>query len=162
MEQCREHLEGLFRQPDSKTVLTQLGCPEVDLEGGEANDAWSGRSCGHTRSSKLKDSRLTVCGTSVTKWRVFRVLAGYVDSIPEVGPRARWFRLSKQSQKSQKPDVVNTPNEERLIQAAQDGNLKAFQQLVHGFDRQMLHLALRITGLEQAARSIYCETMLKL
>jgi RNA polymerase sigma-70 factor, ECF subfamily len=57
---------------------------------------------------------------------------------------------------------VNTPNEERLIQAAQDGNLKAFQQLVHGFDRQMLHLALRITGLEQAARSIYCETMLKL
>jgi RNA polymerase sigma-70 factor (ECF subfamily) len=57
---------------------------------------------------------------------------------------------------------VNTLNEEKLIQAAQNRNLQAFQQLVHGFDRPMLHLALRITGTEQAARSLYCESMLKL
>jgi RNA polymerase sigma-70 factor (ECF subfamily) len=49
-----------------------------------------------------------------------------------------------------------------LIQAAQNGNLQAFQQLVHGFDGPMLNLALRITGAEQAARSLYCESMLKL
>ena len=49
-----------------------------------------------------------------------------------------------------------------MIQAAQNGNLQAFQQLVHGFDRPMLHLALRITGTDQAARAIYCESMLKL
>ena len=57
---------------------------------------------------------------------------------------------------------MNTTNEERLIRAAQRGSLEAFHQLVHGFDRPMLDLALRITGAEQAARSIYCETMLGL
>jgi RNA polymerase sigma-70 factor (ECF subfamily) len=34
--------------------------------------------------------------------------------------------------------------------------------LVHGFDRPMLHLALRITGAEPAAQSIYCDAMSKL
>jgi len=57
---------------------------------------------------------------------------------------------------------VNTLNEEKLIQAAQNGNVQAFQQLVHAFDGPMLHLALRITGAEQAARSLYCESMSKL
>lgn len=57
---------------------------------------------------------------------------------------------------------VNTTNEKRLIHAAQRGSLEAFHQLVHGFDWPMLQLALRITGGEQAARSIYCETMLRL
>jgi RNA polymerase sigma-70 factor, ECF subfamily len=57
---------------------------------------------------------------------------------------------------------VNRTNENRLIQAAQRGSLEAFHQLVHDFDSPMLQLALRITGAEPAARSIYCETMLTL
>jgi RNA polymerase sigma-70 factor (ECF subfamily) len=50
---------------------------------------------------------------------------------------------------------VNTLNDKRLIHAAQKGSLEAFQQLVHGFDQPVLHFALRVTGTEQVARSIY-------
>jgi DNA-directed RNA polymerase specialized sigma24 family protein len=84
------------------------------------------------------------------------ILAGDVDSTAEVGPSAARFRLSK------KRASVNRTNEARLIRAAQQGQLEAFHQLVQSIDRPMLQLALRITGAEFAARSIYCETMSKL
>jgi RNA polymerase sigma-70 factor, ECF subfamily len=57
---------------------------------------------------------------------------------------------------------VNKTDEARLIRAAQQGQLEAFHQLVQSIDRPMLRLALRITGAEHAARSIYCEAMVKL
>jgi RNA polymerase sigma-70 factor, ECF subfamily len=49
-----------------------------------------------------------------------------------------------------------------LIRAARGGELDAFHELVQSFDRPLLQLALRITGGEPAARSIYCAAMLKL
>jgi RNA polymerase sigma-70 factor (ECF subfamily) len=57
---------------------------------------------------------------------------------------------------------VNTRNDRRLIHAAQRGSPEAFNQLVRGFDWPVLQLALRITGTEPAARSIYSETMLRM
>jgi RNA polymerase sigma-70 factor (ECF subfamily) len=57
---------------------------------------------------------------------------------------------------------VNKPNDQRLIQAAQRGCRESFYQLTRGFDWQVLQLALRITGTQQAARSIYSETMLSM
>jgi RNA polymerase sigma-70 factor (ECF subfamily) len=71
-------------------------------------------------------------------------------------PEPRGFVLSKKSAS------VNITNEDRLIRAAQQGQLEAFHQLVQSFDRPLLHVALRITGAEPAARAIYCEAMLKL
>jgi RNA polymerase sigma-70 factor (ECF subfamily) len=57
---------------------------------------------------------------------------------------------------------VNTGNDKRLIHAAQGGGSEAFHQLVRGFDWPVLQLALRITGTEQGAQSIYSETMLRM
>jgi len=57
---------------------------------------------------------------------------------------------------------VNLSNWDRSISAAQRGQLEAFHELVQSFDRPLLQLALRITGAEPAAQSIYCDAMLKL
>jgi RNA polymerase sigma-70 factor (ECF subfamily) len=57
---------------------------------------------------------------------------------------------------------LNTTNEKSLIQAAQLGHSEAFDLLVRRFDRPLLHLAFRITGSERDARSLYCETLLRL
>jgi RNA polymerase sigma-70 factor (ECF subfamily) len=49
-----------------------------------------------------------------------------------------------------------------LIQAAQHGNLEAFDQLMRGFDWPVLRPAFRITGNQTAARSIHSEAMLRM
>jgi hypothetical protein len=54
---------------------------------------------------------------------------------------------------------VNLSNDKRLIQAAQHGNLEAFDQLMRGFDWPVLRLAFRITGNQTAVWSIYYEAM---
>lgn len=53
----------------------------------------------------------------------------------------------------------DTADDKRLIHAAQRGSSEAFHQLIRSFDWPVLQLALRITGTEPAARSIYSETM---
>lgn len=49
-----------------------------------------------------------------------------------------------------------------LFRAAQDGNVAAFERLTREYDDSVLRLALRVTGSEQAAQSIYQETFLTL
>jgi RNA polymerase sigma-70 factor (ECF subfamily) len=58
--------------------------------------------------------------------------------------------------------LTGTTKEEQVFQAAQRGSLSAFYKLVDAFDGPMLNLALRITGSEEEARAIYCETMFEL
>jgi RNA polymerase sigma-70 factor (ECF subfamily) len=49
-----------------------------------------------------------------------------------------------------------------LLRAAQLGSADAFHRLARGYDDPVLRLALRITGSEKDARSIYRETFLTL
>jgi RNA polymerase sigma-70 factor (ECF subfamily) len=49
-----------------------------------------------------------------------------------------------------------------LVRAARRGSTEAFRQLARGYDHPILSLAWRITGSEQAAKSIYRDTFLKL
>src|ERR1700675_4589138 len=59
------------------------------------------------------------------------------------------------------PECLENPAA-RLVRAAQRGSGEAFQQLAHGCDHPILRLALRITGSEQEAQSIYRETFVEL
>ena len=93
------------------------------------------------------------------------VLAGDVDSIPEVAsgpPRASSTKETRAKNNGRKNTGVNTTVDKNLIHAAQRGSPEAFHQLVRGFDWPVLQLALRITGTEAAAQSIYSETMLRM
>ena len=44
-----------------------------------------------------------------------------------------------------------------LILAAQNGNRKAFQELVREFEAIVMRVALNITGSQEAAQEIYCQ-----
>jgi RNA polymerase sigma-70 factor (ECF subfamily) len=57
---------------------------------------------------------------------------------------------------------ASTFDDATLISAAQLGSAEAFHQLARGYDHPVLRLALRITGSEKDAQSIYRETFLRL
>lgn len=52
-------------------------------------------------------------------------------------------------------------NDAELIRAAQQGDKAAFEELVRLYDRQVLRLALHLTGSEAEAQDIYQEAFLK-
>ena len=107
------------------------------------------------------DIRLAVSGTSVAKCRVFRILAGDVDSISEVESCGRKPRLSKKnvSANTIRREHNNRQEADPCSSARQFGG---FPSIGARFDWTVLQLAFQITGTEQAARYIYSETMLRM
>jgi RNA polymerase sigma-70 factor (ECF subfamily) len=59
------------------------------------------------------------------------------------------------------PGVAARIDDTQLIQAAQQGNTAAFEELVHNYDRAVLRLAVHLTGSQEDGQDIYQEAFLR-
>jgi RNA polymerase sigma-70 factor (ECF subfamily) len=54
-----------------------------------------------------------------------------------------------------------TTNDNQLIKSVQDGDMRAFEQLIHKYDRQVLNIAASFRNNEDDAKDIYQEVFLR-